>query len=165
MCFPSFNFIGFIGRNTMPSMYHWDEDLYERLGTHIQSARWALEDWFNAMEDGSVKQRAPDPTYPTSLSTEVVDEAIRRLDLSFEHELSWAASEGYNAGPGFNRLEPPQRLALIQQLHAILKGQGVDSSFWPHLEPQAHYNPLEGYYSPPAVWSGPYPNAWGLTIR
>lgn len=103
--------------------YEWSKDEYDRLPQRVQDARALLERWFNAMQSGEVVAWMPDPTYPTPIAMEVADAVVERLEREFDHDLrAWASQEAagsYDAGPGFDRLLPPQRLALVQQLHAL----------------------------------------------
>lgn len=111
----------------------WEEDSYESLPPEIKLGRQVLQDWFLAMEDGSVTNRQPDPFYPTAFTDEQVNEVIRKIDLSFNYE-KWLVGPGrYDAGPDFYRLEPPQRLALVQQLHSVMKSYTSSTTRWPHL--------------------------------
>ena len=54
---------------------------------------------------------------------EVGDKRVAEIDSQLDYDLkAWANTEAagsYDAGPGFSRLLPPQRLALAQQLHAL----------------------------------------------
>lgn len=98
-----------------------EEDYQNQLPLDIQKARELLEDWFWAMENNTMEERKPDLFFPIQFSEENIDKAIRLLDEGFERELHWVSSENYTAGPEFKRLALPQRLALVQQLHSILK--------------------------------------------
>lgn len=109
--------------------YRWEPAEYERLPEPVRKARELLEDWFGAMENGSVEQRLPDPLYSVTISQERADKIVALLDEEFDRELSWASNPdvdggGYNTGPGFSRLRPIQRLALAQQLHQLLMDVG-----------------------------------------
>lgn len=103
--------------------FEWSEDQYSRLPPIVGAARELLEDWFLAMESGLVESRMPDPLYPVAIDEAITDQIVAHLDSEFERELrAWASKQvagGYTAGPGFARLERPQRLALAQQLHAL----------------------------------------------
>ena len=105
--------------------FQWPEQSYRDLPKGVQLVRRLLEDWFRAIEDGTVEQRLPDPMYPVSILQEAADRIVANLDAEFERELrSWAYQEtvgGYTVGPGFQRLQPAQRLALAQQLHRLLR--------------------------------------------
>ena len=103
--------------------YTWADDRYRELAPIVQEARALLEDWFQAIEAGMAQSRMPDPLYPAQIDSDTADAVIGHLDAEFERELnSWAKKEvagAYTAGPGFARLGPAQRLALVQQLHAL----------------------------------------------
>lgn len=112
--------------------FQWPTEAYQYLPRGVQLTRLLLEDWFCAMEDGSVVQRMPDPMYPIFISQEAADRIVAGLDAEFVRELrSWAYQEsagGYTSGPGFQCLAPTQRLALAQQLHRILRVVAPDVS-------------------------------------
>ena len=106
----------------------WAPSAYDVLPPHVKAARAILQDWFRAMEDGTMTHRQPDPLYPVAITVEQADEGVAALDREYGNELrSWASREdngGYTDGPGFSRLAPPQRLALAQALHAVLRADG-----------------------------------------
>lgn len=105
--------------------YQWSEESYRSLPREVQEARELLEDWFWAMERGDVAGRLPDPSHQPPITQEMADAVVAALDEGFERELrSWAHKQeagGYEAGPGFSRLPPPQRIVLAQQLRAVLR--------------------------------------------
>lgn len=87
-----------------------------------------LEDFFRALEQGTAHLRLPDPSYvrrtgKPSWTPEELEGLVSALDTSTSRELSWASKNKdmqCNAGPGFSRLELPQRLALAQRLDLVL---------------------------------------------
>ena len=86
-----------------------------------------LQDWFEAMEDGTTVLRFPDHSYrrPRDRSTwseEELDALVKNLDAEIDQEVTRApgTSTGSKAGPGFQRLGVPQRLAMAQQLEALI---------------------------------------------
>lgn len=87
-----------------------------------------LEEWFVAMEDGTVVHRLPDEHYQRragkpSWTEEELDLLVTAIDREFDRELGWSGRNiqmRCTAGPGFSRLAPPQRLALAQALDATL---------------------------------------------
>ena len=109
--------------------YTWPESEYESKPLIVQEARALLEKWFVAMEDGTVTSWMPDPMYATPISMDAADAMVAELTTQFDFDLkAWAYTEAagsYDAGPGFDRLLPPQRLALAQQLHALKRKHGV----------------------------------------
>lgn len=102
--------------------FEWEEGEYLRLSPFVLAARTLEEDWFRAMEDGTVDHRLPDAQYPVDISDEVCEQIVEFIDRGFEKELSWAGEAGaggYTTGPGFSRLKGPQRLAFCQELHRL----------------------------------------------
>ncbi|MDO8688824.1 MAG: hypothetical protein Q7R39_02220 [Dehalococcoidia bacterium] len=85
-----------------------------------------LQKWFEAMEDGRAYKWFPDPKYPIAIPTETCDLVIEHIETEYAKELkAWAFTDtagSYTHGPGFDRLKPPQRLALCQELRTVLKG-------------------------------------------
>lgn len=107
--------------------YNWSQDEYKRLPQHVQELRDLLEDWFWAIETGTVKSRMPNPDHPSGVTQEAADGMVALLDKGFDRELGiWAnrpEAGGYQAGPDFYRLAPSQRLALAQAICGVLKEQ------------------------------------------
>ncbi len=108
--------------------FYWTQEEYQRALSPAQlMLRDLLEDWFWAMQDGRAELRLPDPGYPAVFSSEEPDRLVQHLDVAFEDELcKWVHQPNagaYEAGPGFGRLRRPQRIALCQQVHAILSGR------------------------------------------
>lgn len=86
-----------------------------------------LEDWFTAMEDGTAHYRQPDFEYRRSegkpqWSEDDVDRLVKAIDAEIDQEVLRlpGTTTHSTAGPGFHRLEFPQRLALAQQLDGLL---------------------------------------------
>lgn len=89
-----------------------------------------LQDWFEAIEDGTAGSRYPDSQYerrggrPGWTDAEV-NKAINVLDYEFQYERSqrpsYWAERGFTSDPDFDRLAPPQRLAMIQQIDNALR--------------------------------------------
>ncbi len=94
-----------------------------------------LQDWFDAIEAGTVWQRFPDPTYMPEITQEMADTVMQALDMEFERELKgWAhgVDGGYDAGPEFARLKgTPQSIALCQQLRDIYERHGREARLAP----------------------------------
>ena len=124
--------------------YEWLASEYERLSPLTQDTRVLLERWFHAIEDGSINRYRPDPRYVVVIEQSACDAIVDRIELEFAHELrSWASQEAagsYDSGPGFDRLTPPQRLALAQQLHS-LKRKHKRTNSDPAYSPYGHYPP------------------------
>ncbi|PKB83762.1 MAG: hypothetical protein BZY88_01610 [SAR202 cluster bacterium Io17-Chloro-G9] len=86
-----------------------------------------LEDFFLALEDGSVHHRLPDPTFQPPqgrppITQELVDEFIENLDREMDLDAFDTQGKKYGADASceFYRLEPPQRLALVQRLMSVV---------------------------------------------
>ena len=87
-----------------------------------------LDDWLQAMENGTAHLRLPDPDYvrPNDKpvwTVEQLDTLIRDLDAEIDQEVTRlpGTSVGAQAGPGFSRLALLQRLALAQHLEATME--------------------------------------------
>ena len=87
-----------------------------------------LDDWLQAMENGTAHLRLPDPTYvrpngKPAWTQDDLDTLIRDLDAEIDQEVTRlpGTSVGAQAGPGFSRLALPQRLALAQHLETVLE--------------------------------------------
>lgn len=123
--------------------YTWQETEYTALSAFTQKARWLLEDWFDAIEAGTVQERKPDPFYSPVISQEVADGVVERIDQEFDKEVrGWASSESagsYDAGPGFSRLEPEQRVAFCQALSRLKHELKVGEGSYPDVVPGVGY--------------------------
>ncbi len=93
----------------------------------VHAVMMLLEDWFLAMEDGTAMFRQPDPNYERSggrptWTEEELDKLMRDIDAEIDQEVGRApgTSTGSKLGSGFTRLQLPQRLALAQQLDALV---------------------------------------------
>ena len=80
-------------------------------------------DWFDALEDGSVQHRLPDPLWQppegkAPLTQEAADTLIEHLDDDFMLERTRFRGR---LAPEFSRLEAPQRLAFAQAIWDVLK--------------------------------------------
>ena len=82
-----------------------------------------LQDWFEAMQRGEAHLRVPALDYPKSWTPEELDRIVVDLDAEHAKELTHPTVVGNSKAtqpPGFVRLEYPQRLALVQQLHSLV---------------------------------------------
>lgn len=86
-----------------------------------------LKMWFDALEDGIVHLRNPNPNFDTSfgrpsITKSQVNSVIDVLDQEMEKEAFGRHGRKYkvDASCDFSRLAYPQRLALVQDLHSIL---------------------------------------------
>ncbi len=85
-----------------------------------------LEDWAQAMENGTVQHRLPDPSIvplperppiAETLIEEFIEELDREIDIdAFSHP---AQSNGSCVSSKFHWLAYPQRVALVQQLMRV----------------------------------------------
>ena len=82
-----------------------------------------LEDWFQAIEDGTAEHRLPDPTLVPppgrpEITDGLVDEFIKELDREIDTDALAIRGKqfGADASSEFHRLAHPQRVALVQQL-------------------------------------------------
>ena len=87
-----------------------------------------LRDWFNALQDGSVEYRLPDPNYQRPRgkrpwSEEELTRLVTVIDDYVWEQKNWAEGThkvSYDSGPGYDRLGPAQRLAFAQDLERAL---------------------------------------------
>ena len=91
-----------------------------------------LRDWFLALEDGSHAYRYPDPAFvrangkPPCTEAQLAALVVTALDAYFNDPSNrnytlHKRGIWHDAGPDFARLALPQRLALAQELSAILE--------------------------------------------
>ena len=106
----------------------------------VAAVIFLLDDWLQAMENGTVHLRMPDPNFVRSggqpmWTEDELDTLIRDIDAEIDQEVTRApgTSVGAKAGPSFHRLPLPQRLALAQQLEAMIEQNGETLK---GLEPQ-----------------------------
>lgn len=94
----------------------------------VESVIALLDDWLNAIEDGTAHFCLPDPNHqrrngkPPWTDAEL-ETAVLAIDAKVDRELSWARVNKLmmcTAGPGFARLPVEQRRAMCQQLDAVL---------------------------------------------
>ncbi len=90
-------------------------------GVHAVMA--CLQDWFQAMEENRSHLYQPDPDFYKTWDEEQLNTLVMEIDKDIDQEVtrSPGTSTKSTAGPGFSRLAVPQRLALAQQLHSIVK--------------------------------------------
>lgn len=94
----------------------------------VAAVIFLLDDWLQAIENGTAHLRMPDPNYVRPggkpvWTEEELDALIRDIDAEVDQEVQRApgTSVGARAGPGFVRLAVSQRLALAQQLEMLLE--------------------------------------------
>lgn len=88
-----------------------------------------LQDWFQALENGTAEYRNPDPRFvrpndKPPYTDEEVDRVIAALDEEIDGEIQrnkshWAA-KGIQIGSAFARLAPLQRRALVEDLARVV---------------------------------------------
>lgn len=93
----------------------------------IEAVFAVLEDWFQAMENGTAHHRLPDPNFKPppgrpEITEELVEELIQELDREMDMDALGSRGQYYGADASceFHRLAYPQRVALIQQLLGVL---------------------------------------------
>lgn len=87
-----------------------------------------LQDWFDALQNGSAHYRLPDANYQRPQgkppwTDEDLDRLMKEIDNYVWEQRSWAEHQHhatYDAGPAYARLRPPQRLAFAQDLERAL---------------------------------------------
>ena len=93
-----------------------------RLGAKQIAIHVVLHDWFLALENKTAAQRLPDPSYPKAYTEAQLEALCRSIDeyIIDSPQRNWAKiNRGIeaDAGPGYLRLQPAQRLAFAQDLH------------------------------------------------
>ena len=102
-----------------------------------------LEDWFQAVEDGTAEHRLPDPTFTSpsgrpAITETLVEEFISHLDREMDTDAFGVQGKKYEADASceFHRLAYPQRVALIQELMGVLLTEQEGSQRAESLRPQ-----------------------------
>lgn len=110
---------------TVASPWPGEEHLIERYTPLHLAIHEVLADWFRALEDGSYINRVPDPQGWMDWSENTLDELVRvDIDDYVWQQRTYVKDERgitADAGPGFERLPWPQRVALAQQLDAVIQ--------------------------------------------
>ena len=129
----------------MPEVWPWPEQqgkvedhaLYDE---EVIAVFRVLDSWFGALDDGSHVYRMPDPDYQRPLGkppfTDAQTDKLVTVALdewfAFGNPNSNYARDSrgfwHDAGPEFSRLAPPQRLALAQELEAVMRWPGAAAS-------------------------------------
>ncbi len=111
--------------------YTWPQERYDAKPPKVKDTRALLQDWFNAIESGTVSQRFPSPTYEPEITQGMADAVMEALDEEFNRELKgWAhgVDGGYDAGPEFSRLKgTPQAIALCQDIRDVMEKHGREA--------------------------------------
>ena len=123
-----------------------------------------LIDWFRAMQDGTAKDRYPDPLFKTRkglcpLSTEVASKLVREVEADFGLEVPrMQHTKAGTVGPGYDLLAPEQQMALAQDVYRVLM---TDSE----IEEEAKRRLARGESVPPTEQAQPIPTAFtGIII-
>ena len=121
----------------------WGSEKREVVLEQVRAVFVILEDWFQALEDGTVEHRLPDPTFTSPsgrpvITETLVEEFISHLDREMDTDAFSVQGKKYEADASceFHRLAYPQRVALIQQLMAVLLTEEEVSQRAESLGPQ-----------------------------
>lgn len=115
----------------------WDRWLLH-LSVQDKAIHAVLYDWANALSDGTAQYRQPDPSYERPAGAkewtdERLEALLREIDEYVWAQAAWTKTNRgieADAGPGYLRLAPPQRLALAQDLErAILANPDPDKPY------------------------------------
>ena len=105
----------------------FDEDAFRKNNPDALPEDWAVHHvlavWFDRLADGTASNYLPDFAYPRLWTAEDLDSYIEWLDTYVWKQANWVKGNrgiAADAGPGYARLEPAQRLAMMQELHAAL---------------------------------------------
>ena len=102
-----------------------EDDNNERYSPFALAIHAALADWFAALEDGTAHLRQPDPDGRMDWTEEQLNALVcDDIDAYVWQQADWVRSTRkleVDAGPGFERLAMPQRIALAQQLSQIIE--------------------------------------------
>ena len=87
-------------------------------------AVWAVViSWFDALQDGSIVQRLPDPLWRSRrghlVTQEIADTLVQEMDEDFDLEKGRFPA-GADSGPALSRMLPAQRLAFAQHYFTVL---------------------------------------------
>ena len=91
----------------------------------VHAIIFVLEDWFQAIENGSVQYRFPAHKYVKQWTEAQLEAFMSAIDQEIDMEVNRAPGTQTRvmaqAGSGFLRLAVPQRLALAQTLDMTIK--------------------------------------------
>jgi hypothetical protein len=105
----------------------WDKYLDDNpyLGLFERAVHRVLEDWMEAIEDGTATQRLPRPNYtrpdgkPLWTEAQLEELVGEAIDDYVDRQRDWMRRNrniATDSDPGYRRLDGPQRLALAQDL-------------------------------------------------
>lgn len=83
-----------------------------------QEVHRILEWWFVKMESGDTSA-LPKLNYPKTWTDEQLNTLVEAIDAYVDQQRTWSTTNRrttYDAGPGFSRLSPLERLAFAQDL-------------------------------------------------
>ena len=83
-----------------------------------------LQRWFEAIEQGTAEYAQPDMRSPYQWDDAQLEQLVTELDSYYEGQVRTGSRAFWfaDAGPGFHRLAPAQRLAMAQELKVALDG-------------------------------------------
>ena len=98
--------------------YETQEEIDQNYSQFCQQMHAILEAWFVKLESGNITA-LPRLNYPKTWTDEQLNTLVEVIDSYVLQQRVWAASNRrttYDAGPGFSRLSPLERLAFAQDL-------------------------------------------------
>ena len=94
----------------------------------VADMMFLLDDWLDALEDGSINLRLPDPFYirpngKENWTEDDLDRIVKAIDAEIDMEVPRApgTSVGAKAGTDFYRMTYEQRLAFAQALETFIE--------------------------------------------
>ena len=109
-----------------------------------------LEDWYQAIEDGTAHNRLPDVTFEPpigrpAITEELVEEFVKELDREMDTDALGHQGMKYGADASceFSRLDYPQRLALVQQLMVVMLSEKEIAQKAEVLRNQPNLSPIK----------------------
>lgn len=98
--------------------YETQEEIDRHYSQFCQQVHAILEGWFVKMESGSIIA-LPKLSYPKTWTDEQLNTLVETIDAYVDQQRAWSTNNRhttYDAGPGFSRLSPSERLAFAQDL-------------------------------------------------
>lgn len=90
---------------------------------HVQEFFDVFAKWFNRLQDGTHVLAIPDP-FDNTVEPEKADRVVNEIDQDFEDHENWRIIQGkYDALPQFSRLSSNARIAMVQEIFAVLRYQ------------------------------------------
>ena len=94
------------------------EEINNSYSQFTQEVHRILELWFVKMESDDISA-LPKLSYPKTWTDEQLNTLVEAIDSYVGQQRTWSANSRhttYDAGPGFSRLSPSERLAFAQDL-------------------------------------------------